>query len=255
MPKDNTAVASATPSQPVTSPVLVVGLGRGGSGKSTMLAELVWRAQSQGRDVIVADGDPRSQTLAGLFPEATVPASEELPDIKEFLADLLNRMVKEKRSAVLDLGGGDRALLEFGRDLRLVEFCERRGIAPLALYCLGPEREDLSHVMTIYDGGHFKPKRMLLILNEGVIRAGQHVAGAFEATLSDPRLAKLVKDGAPPILLTRLASMAKVKGATGGFYAELGSGSLDPVEDFMLEDWLANLESKRHAAGVTGWLP
>src|SRR4051794_19401574 len=121
------------------SPALVVGLGRGFGGKSTGLAELVWRARSQGRDVIVADGDARSRTLAGLFPEeATTPRTEELSDVKAWLTWVLNRMVREKRSAVLDLGGGDRVLQEYGRELRLVEFCARRGIEPLALYFLGP---------------------------------------------------------------------------------------------------------------------
>jgi hypothetical protein len=253
MPKDNAETLNDV--TVATGPVLVIGLGRGGSGKSTMLAETVWRALNQGRDVIVADGDPRSRTLSALFPGAMVPASEELPDIKTFLANLLNRMVKEKRSAVLDLGGGDRALLEFGRDLRLVEFCERRGIDPMALYCLGPDAEDLSHVVTIHEGGYFRPKRALLVMNEGVIRAGQNVAGAFEATMADPRTAQMVKDGAIPILLTRLASMAQVKGAAGGFYTALASGLLDPVEDFMLEDWLADYEAKRQKAGVAGWLP
>jgi MinD-like ATPase involved in chromosome partitioning or flagellar assembly len=50
------------------APVLAVGLGRGFGGKSTGLAELVWRARNQGRSVIVADGDARSKTLAGIFP-------------------------------------------------------------------------------------------------------------------------------------------------------------------------------------------
>ncbi|MFC7694397.1 hypothetical protein ACFQY5_37520 [Paeniroseomonas aquatica] len=55
------------------------------------------------------------------------PPTEELPDVKTWLSQVLNRMVKERRSAVLDLGGGDRVLQEYGRDLRLVEFCARRG--------------------------------------------------------------------------------------------------------------------------------
>ena len=109
------------------APVLAVGLGRGFGGKSTVLAELVWRARNQGRDPIVADGDTRSRTLAGLFPDATFPATEELADVKDWLSGMLNRMVKERRSAVLDLGGGDRVLLEYGRDLQLVDFCGPQG--------------------------------------------------------------------------------------------------------------------------------
>lgn len=239
-----------------SAPVLAVGLGRGGGSKSTTLAEMTWRAKAQGRTVIVADGDARSKTLSGLFPEAIRPRSEEMPDIKEFLAGLLNRMAKEKVSAVLDLGGGDRALLEFGRELRMVEFCDRRGIEPLAVYCLGPEEEDLSHVATIFEGGYFKPKRMILLMSEGVIRAGQHVAGAFDKTMQDPRFSKMLEAGAKPILVKRLACMNLVKGSPAGFYgAAAGEAGLDPVEEFMTEDWLEDLEASRVKAGAAGWLP
>ncbi|UEM08010.1 hypothetical protein JL101_035765 (plasmid) [Skermanella rosea] len=239
-------------------PVLAVGLGRGGGGKSTMLAELVWRAKNRGRSVIVADGDMRSKTLSTLFPDAITPESEELPDIKKFLTTLLNRIAKEGRSAVLDLGGGDRALLEFGRDLRLVEFCARRGIEPVALYCLGPEPEDLSHVVTIHEGGYFKPGRILLIMNEGIIRSGQSVAGAFDRTMNTPSFERLVADGAKPILLTRLACMELARSVSGGFYAAASGDTenpLDPVEEFMCADWLDDLEKKRAQVGASAWLP
>ena len=239
-----------------TSPVLAVGLGRGGGGKSTALAEMVWRAKAQGRPVIVADGDARSKTLSGLFPDAMTPQSEEMPDIKTYLTSLLNRIAKDRVSAVLDLGGGDRALLEFGRELRLVEFCARRGIEPLAVYCMGPEEEDLSHISTIFDGGYFQPKRMVLLLNEGVIRSGQHVSGAFEKTVGDPRFAKIVQAGAKPILLTRLACMNLVKGSAIGFHgAAEGKAGLDPVEEFMVADWVEDLEAKRAKSGVLEWMP
>ena len=49
-------------------PVLAVGLGRGASGKSTVLAEMIWRAIAQGRDPIVADGDPRSKPWRNCSP-------------------------------------------------------------------------------------------------------------------------------------------------------------------------------------------
>jgi hypothetical protein len=241
---------------PPRKPVLAVGLGRGGGGKSSVLAELVWRAKAQGRGVIVADGDARSRTLTGLFPDAVHPSSEEMPDMKTFLADLLNRMVKEKKSAVLDLGGGDRALLELGRDLRLVEFCRRRGIDPLAVYCLGPDEEDLSHIHTIFKGGYFSPERMVLFTNEGVIRAGQHVAGAFERTINDARFQEIIQAGAKSILLTRLACMAEIKSLPVGLYtAAAGNAGLEPVQEFMVEDWLSDIEAQRREEGVAEWMP
>lgn len=71
--------------EPTSGVVLAVGLGRGFGGKSTGLAELVWRARNAGREVIVADGDPRSRTLAGMFEGAMHPPTEELPDVKAWL--------------------------------------------------------------------------------------------------------------------------------------------------------------------------
>ena len=206
----------------------------------------------------MADGDARSKTLAGIFPDATFPATEELPDVKAWLNTVLNSMVKEKRSAVLDLGGGDRVLMEYGRDLRLVEFCQRRGIEPLALYFLGPEEEDLKHVLAIWDAGYFRPKRTLLVLNEGVIREGRTVSGAFEKTLSHPGFEKMLQAGAVAILMQRLACMDLVKASGAGFYAAAsgeGDKPLDPVEEFMVGDWIEDLEGKREKAGTVVWLP
>ncbi len=243
---------------PEAQVVLAVGLGRGFGGKSTGLAELVWRARNAGREVIIADGDPRSRTLSGMFEGATSPPTEELPDVKDWLTGLLNRMVKERRSAVLDLGGGDRVLQEYGRDLRLVEFCARRGIEPLALYFLGPEEEDLRHVLSIWDAGYFRPKRTILVLNEGVIREGRTASGAFERTHRHPGFERMVAEGAVSVLMQRLACMDLLRQRGLGLYAAAagdGADPLDPVEQFMVEDWLAGLEERRAEAGAAAWLP
>lgn len=245
--------------QTAPAPVLAVGLGRGFGGKSTGLSELVWRARNQGRDVIVADGDARSKTLASIFPEAKFPATEELPDVKEWLSGILNRMVEEQRSAVLDLGGGDRVLQEYGRDLLLVEFCEEYGIEPLALYFLGPEEEDLKHVLSIWEAGYFRPKRSFLVMNEGVIREGKTMAGAFDQTLNDPGLARMIEAGAVPIMMKRLACMDLVRKSGIGFYSAATGGKgatgkpLDPTYAFMVKKWLRDLEGERMAQA--GWLP
>lgn len=246
-------VVNSTP-----SPKLVIGFGRGFGGKSTVLSEIAWRAQSQGRGVIVADFDARSKTLADLFPDAEVPPTEELPDVKSAFSQLLNRMTKQKKSAVVDFGGGDRFMLEFGRDLRLVEFCARRGIEPVAIYVLGPEIEDLRHCLSIYQAGYFSPERVIVCMNEGVIREGRTVIGAFEQTMKDPGFQQMMSDGAKPVLLTRLPCMDLVKARKQNFYeAASGNGDdpLDPVEEFMLSDWLEDMEAKRQRLGVAGWLP
>lgn len=257
MPRDGSKVdqAAATPTAP--PPVLAVGFGRGANGKSSGLAEAAWRALNAGRPVIVADGDyHRSRTLTDLFPEiATHPETVEPDDVKTWISGVLNRMVRERVSCVLDLGTENRALQEYCRDLRIVEFCKRRGIDPVALYFLGPEPEDLRHVLSIWRGGYFRPERALLMLNEGVIRGNRTVAGAFDGTLADPGLQEMVTAGVKPILMTRLACMEATRKPGQGFYAAASSDALDPVEAFMTEDWLLDLEAKRVQAGAGAWLP
>lgn len=240
------------------APKLVIGFGRGSSGKSTLLSETAWRAQNQGRGVLVADFDARSKTLADLFPSAEVARSEELPDVKAEFSKILNRMSKEKTSAVIDFGGGDRFMLEYGRDLHLVEFCRRRGIEPVAVYVLGPEVEDLRHCLSIYEAGYFRPERFILAMNEGVIREGKTLIGAFERTILDPGFQKMVSDGAKSLLITKLACMDMVKARKLNLYdAAIGEGvdPLDPVEEFMVWKWLEDLEAKRQKLGIADWLP
>lgn len=261
MAKTNVTEASlsdvGTISPAERKPVLAVGFGRGFGGKSTLLTEVAQRAVNQGRSVIVADFDARSKTLADLFHDAVVPPSEELPDVKDAFTKLLNRMTREKTSAVVDFGGGDRFMLEYGRDLELVEYCEMFGIDPVAIYVLGPEVEDLRHCLSIYEAGYFRPERTILVLNEGVIRDGKTLVGAFEKTAKDPGFQKMLADGAKSMLMTKLPCMDLVKDARLNFYeaATVGDTPLDPVEGFMLMKWLRGLEAKRQKLGIADWLP
>ena len=235
---------------------LVVGLGRGGGGKSTGLAEAIWRARAAGRNPIIADGDTRSKTLSSLFPgETTRPETDELPDGKAWIGRTLNQMVKERRSCGMDLGAGDPLLKEYGKDLDLVGFCNRRKIEPLALYFLGPEEEDMNHCLSIWRSGAFRPERALLVCNEGVIREGKTVAGAFEKTLASPGFKEMVEGGAVPILMRRLPCMDLVRKPGLGFYAAAaGQGDLDPVEEFMCGQWTDANETARANVGASDWL-
>jgi hypothetical protein len=244
-------------------PVVVVGFGRGASGKSTVLSEIAYRALNKGRDVLVADFDAQSKSLRGIFPDAIVPESDDLPVVKSTFSRMLNRVGKEKKSAVVDFGGGDQFMKEMGKDLKLVEFCEKRGIQPLAVYVLSPDVENLRHCLSVFESGHFLPKHAIVVLNEGAIRVGKTTAGAFEATMKDPGFQKMVQSGVRPLVLNRLPCMDMVKGTeeTPGpndFYAAAsgeGENPLDMVESFMVETWLAEYEDKRLKLGIADWLP
>jgi hypothetical protein len=128
----------------------------------------------------------------------------------------------------------------------------------VAIYVLGPEVEDLRHCLSIYEAGYFRPQRSILVLNEGVIREGKTLVGAFEQTMKDPGFQKMLADGARPMLLTKLPCMDLVKNGKLNLYAAavgVGPDPLDPVEEFMLSDWLDDIEAKRQKVGVANWLP
>lgn len=240
-------------------PVLLVGLGRGRVGKSTILRAAVERARNAGRDVIVADGDMRNPTLSGVFPDARRPHSGEPADMKDWLAALLNEAIHERRSVVLDLGGGDRALEEFGRDLALIEFCQATGISPVAVAVVGPDIDDVRHILSIEDAGAFRTKQTIVIFNEALVRQGASTAAAFAAVLNTREWAALEQREPETVLLPRLPCMADLERTGLGFYAAAAGAKgrdgvpLGPVQRFMVSQWLRTLEDKLGEAA--GWLP
>ena len=77
--------------------------------------------------------------------------------------------------------------------------------------------------------------------------------------MSHPGLAEMVKEGAVPIMMRRLASMDLVRKSGLGFNgaasgAEGASGRpLDPTYAFMVKKWLRDLEGEQ--AAQAGWMP
>lgn len=240
-------------------PVLMIGLGRGRVGKSTVLRWAIERARNAGRDVVVADGDGRNPTLSGFYRDARRPVSGEPADVRDWLTDLLNEVAERRVSMVLDLGGGDRALEEFGRDLALVEFCQAVGISPLAVHGIGPDMDDLRHIANIEAAGHFRPERTLVAMNEALVRQGASTATAFQPLLGSPEWAALEARKVRPLLLRRLPCMADLDRKGLGFFAGAAGrpgtdGSpLGPVQRHMLAGWLRATEGELGAAA--GWLP
>lgn len=246
------------PSEPKASarkPVFLVALGRGGAGKSTSVAELVWRAEAGKRPVIVVDADKRSKTLRELFPHAIQPKSEELEDVKEAITQGLDRMITDGSSIVFDFGTHDQGLVDYGKDLNFVSFCEEVNVEPVALYVLGPDREDLLHAHTIWKSGFFKPQRAMLVMNEGVIRHGKTVAGSFAETLAAPELKEMSAGGIKPFLMRRLSTMDKIRKAGVSLYDAItpGSTTLGPTEKIVTRQWIADYDQKR--AAIMDWLP
>jgi hypothetical protein len=251
---------------------LFIRAGRGRTGGSTGLDLAIQRARHEGRRVKPLDGDLRSRTLSTLYPKedetgapipdgASYPESDELPDIKKWLAAEFDEMVEQRVSRVLDLSGGDRVMQEFVRDLSLGDFCADFGITPTVALFLGPDIEDFRHAAELLRSKEFPSDRTILVLNEGVIRHGQTTSGAFEPICCLPEFDAIVRQGARPVFLRRLTCMSVLRERGLGFYDAV-TGKPDkkgvkasPTLAHMTKTWLRSFEEAFDKVDVLDWLP
>ncbi|MEK8121593.1 hypothetical protein WOB59_00285 [Methylocystis sp. IM4] len=246
--------------------VLAVRHGRGRTGGSTFADYVIQRTRRGGREIIVGDGDRRNATLAGLYPPGTEggalqPPSDQTPDVKDWIGQLVGKMVEEQSSLIFDLGGGDQALAEFCRELSLAEFCESVGVVPLSVYMTGPDMDDFEHILTIHRSKLFETKRSMLVLNESLVRAGKTPEGAFDAILERDEILEMIDDGVEIVLMPRIIHIAEVRKAGLSFYDAVEGKKgrdgkpLDPLKRFSIKTWLDRMESQLASKKLAGWLP
>jgi len=257
---------------PARRPVCAVRFGRGRLGGSMGMDLYIQRARFHGRRVKPLDGDLRSRTLSTLYPAqaadgsliqdgASVPRSEETADYKQWLIPEFEQMVVEGVSRVIDLGGGERVMQEFVRVFPLSSYCEDFGVDLLPIFFLGPDIEDLSHVIQIMRTGALRSSRVLLVMNEGVIRSGETSEGAFDPIVAHPDFEALMRDGAKSVFLRKLHCLDLLRARRFGFY-DAAYGRPDPNGEkagpalqFMTKIWLEDHEGEHQTIGSAGWLP
>jgi hypothetical protein len=246
--------------------VMGIRLGRGRTGGSTFMDMLIQRARACARKVVIADGDLRNSTLAGLYPPeaaggALQPQSDDVVDMKDLFTAALGRSVEEKASLLVDFGGGDRVMLEYGRELSLVEMADGLGLEPLAIYVTGPDIEDFDHILSLWRSGVFRPEHSLLVLNEHLVPNGRSPEGAFRGLMSRPEFVALAGEGLRPIVMPRLPCMSHVRDARLNLMDAMNGRPgrtgvpLDPVRRFMVKTWLKRLETIFSEEEVLEWLP
>lgn len=244
--------------------------GRGRVGGSTFLDFVIQWFRRRGGRVKPLDGDLRSRTLTALYPSsdasgsliqdgATSPTSEDLAANKAWLGSELDDSVEDGVCRVVDFGGGDRVIQEYGSDIRIGDFCHAYSLGLIWPFILGPDLEDLQHVVQVIASGHVTG-RILLVLNEGVIRHGQTTNGVFSATVQRPEYKALLRDGAEPFLMPRLTCMDQLRERGLGFY-EAASGGLDregrrasPTMRHMVGMWIKEMETQLEISGAAQWM-
>jgi hypothetical protein len=160
-------------SQPasLTGPTVWMLLGPGGSGKTTEARWLVWRMAERGGDAVLAALDPGRRALVSWFGMHAVeqPVTKDTAGGVRHLNHLLDGIVEEKVSAIVDFGGGGEvALQRIVQDTKLLETLEAAGVNAVAAYLLTPRIDDLDVLLQLESLG-FQPKATVLFLNTGRI--------------------------------------------------------------------------------------
>lgn len=262
------AASSLTPSGPVLDlsgkPKVWFVSGPGRSGKTTLLRFTLEAATTAGSEVMAAALDPQNRSLAAFVDGVDQPPTNEAASVAAWLEELLRFAMEEKRSALLDLGGGDTSLSRLLDDAPdLGDVMEEAGVSPIAIYTLGPRVDDLSSLASFEKKG-FAPKATALILNEGLVAPTQSREEAFGWVLNHSAFREAVARGAVPIWMPRLdatvANEIEAKRLSFGLARDgqepqgrAPVGPLGPLNRSRVRKWMGSMDQA--LAPIRSWFP
>jgi hypothetical protein len=112
--------------------------------------------------------------------------------------------MEEKASALVDLGGGDTSLHKLLSTVPdLSSALDEAGVAPVAVYTLGPRVDDLASLAS-FEALGFKPAATVLVRNEGLADPLADREDAFARVLRHSAYKSAVERGAVEVWLPRL---------------------------------------------------
>lgn len=236
-------------------------IGRGRTGKTMLLRWLAEQVALAGSQALLADMDQTNATLSSYVDGVQRPPAGGEDAATAWLEKLLGWAMQQRASALIDLGGGDITLRRLVADVPdLVASIEAAGIAPIAVYLLGPRTDDLSLLASLEAGG-FHPKATALILNEGLLEAGQEREDAFVRVTRHSAFRAAFNRGAVALWMPRLGPAAEIETRRVHF-AQARDGvtregrkqtPLGPFDRSRVRAWLADMDAE--FGEIRSWIP
>jgi hypothetical protein len=231
-------------------------IGRGKTGKTTLLRWMAEKALAAGREFLMADIDPTNASFSSYFPDVSRPDGYDPAAVRAWLLRFINYAVEQNRTAIIDLGGGDTALRSLLEEMPTIfAEIEAAGLAPVAFYMSGPQPDDLAPIVTLSSHG-FKPAARAIVFNEGLGEAGQQRVHAFAEVCTHPVVTEELTEHALVLWMPRLFAAGAVENRRSTF-ADARDGktevSLNMFDRTRVRAWLDAMD--RRFAGVTSWLP
>jgi hypothetical protein len=227
------------------------------SGKTTFARWAADRMFAAGRSAFLGALDPLNRTLVAFFEDVEQPSSADPSLTPAWLRSVVEHLMRERLTAIADMGGGDTSLARLISDLPdLAETMEEAGVAPVAAYFLGPRVDDLSSLAT-FEASGFRPRATLLVLNGARVDAGLDPAEAFTPIRRHSAVRSAVARGAVVVVMPRLdppeLALEVERKRLGFGAARDGEGGLGPLDRAGVRAWMDRME--RAFAPVELWLP
>lgn len=222
-------------------------IGPGGSGKTTFARWLGERAAQRDNEVppVLVTVDPVNRDLAAYHPDTLHPKGS---NTVTFLEKLFAQLLKVKRSAAIDFGGGDTSLTTLlAQTPGLHTMLEEGGVEPVALYFLSPRVNDLTPLMAM-DRAGFHPRATALLLNTGKTDPSKTTEEWFSHIRRQPAYLKAVERGAVEVWFPKLFAAKAVEDRQIGFWAAINHGTdglgspLGVFDHRRVSDWLGKME-------------
>jgi hypothetical protein len=236
-------------------PKIVFAAGRGKTGKTTLLRWLQEVSLARGGDAILADVDPTNATFSLYFDDVQRPEVDDAAGVTVWLSELIDYCISEKRSAVIDLGGGDTTLRALATEMPgLVSEIEAAGLATVMLYLVGTQPEDLTPAVTLADRG-FTARAQALVFNEFAIPAGLTRAQAF-SRITGLKEYEALRANSLALWMPRLFAADAIESRHARFFDARDSRVTPPIgtlDRSRIKAWLDKMDQR--FAGIGSWIP
>jgi hypothetical protein len=243
-------------------PILVIASGRGKTGKSAILSYIA-TTRRRTRPLRIIDADPKNASLSARLPEAdTPPAIGE--DRRIWIEQQFDKLVADagtehEHDMLLDLGGGDLLLKQWGHQIDLSSALIEEGVEPVLIHMLGPDDADLSHLADVETGRVFAPPRTIVVMNAGLVPPTQSAREAFKRIAGSALVQSVQNRGGRVVVMPSLDCMRELEQAGLSFADVLAEGSdasrkLGFANMRRVRRWLREDMPAMHAK-IADWLP
>lgn len=236
-------------------PKVVMAVGRGKTGKTTLLRWMAEMSERGGNAPLLADIDPSNASFGQYFENVYRPQTDSPAGVATWLQKFLEHCVASKQSAIIDLGGGDTTLRSLATELPgIAGQMEAEGVAPVLLHLLGTSPEDLTPAATLMQRG-FSPSAQAMVFNEYASEAGSTRLEAF-GRIIESEFGITLAEKSIEVWMPKLHAAEAVESRLC-LFTEARDGNVEPklgmFDAARVRAWLEAME--RRFTGIRSWIP